>query len=396
MLSQVHDAAARSGAQTAQSPAAPLIAHCAVVDRITAAEKEWRALETTSVLSPYQRFDWMHCWQETAGNAQGVKPLIVIAFDRRDDPVALMPLGHTGTRRARFLGGKHANFNFGPWPRHTRVAQADVEVMLGAVAKHDPQIAALELVNQPERWSGMSNPLLAFPHQPSPSPAHRLTLGQSGEEVLKQQVSANLRGKLRNRERKLAAYPDYRFFIASTPEEVDRCLAAFFRQKGSQFAAEGIENVFAEPGAEDFFRKACLSGLGTGRPLIEIFAVEGNGEVLGLFAGTGDGERISMMISSHAGGIYSRNSPGLIALAHAISTAADRGYAMFDLGVGDASYKTSFCDGVEPLFDSFLPLNASGQILARALSVWNAAKRLIKNNPTLWRAAQAIRGLRSR
>jgi CelD/BcsL family acetyltransferase involved in cellulose biosynthesis len=395
VLSQVQDAA-RPSANPAVPSVAPLVSHCAVVSRIADAEKEWRALEGTAILSPYQRYDWMRCWQDTAGAAQGVKPLIVIAFDRRGEPVALMPLGHTGSRRARFLGGKHANFNFGPWPRQNRIGRSDLDAMLCAVARHEPHLAVLELINQPEAWGGMPNPLLDYAHQPSPSPAHRLTLGSRGEQVLKRQLSANLRGKLRNRERKLAAFPDYRFFIASTPAEVDRCLEAFFRQKANQFAAEGIENVFAEPGAETFFRAACLAGLESGRPLIEIFAVEGNGEVLGLFAGTGDGERISMMISSHAGGDYSRNSPGLIALAHCISTVADRGYAMFDLGVGDASYKTSFCDGIDTLFDSFLPLNASGQILARALAVRNATKRVIKNNPTLWRAAQAIRQLRGR
>ena len=41
-----------------------------------------------------------------------------------------------------------------------------------------------------------------------------------------------------------------------------------------------------------------------------------------------------------------------------------QGPRKFDLGIGEARYKATYCDAAVPLFDIVLPLNAKGRILA--------------------------------
>jgi hypothetical protein len=57
------------------------------------------------------------------------------------------------------------------------------------------------------------------------------------------------------------------------------------------------------------------------------------------------------MFNTYTLGEHSRHSPGLILLRHMVVDSADRGLRAFDLGVGKAEYKSTFCDEVEPLFD---------------------------------------------
>ena len=365
-----------------------------VFTSLAAAELFWRELERDGVLTPYQRYDWVAAWQRNAGTAGGISPLIAIGFDAAGNPLFLLPLGLV--RRgsflvARFLGDKHACFNFGPWRRGATISPAQLTMVLERIRAAAPDLDAIELSDQPKSWEGTQNPMLALPHQPSPSFGYRLRLGAPGEGVLARAYSNGTRSKLRNKERKLQALPGYRYVRASTEADVDRFLNAFLAQKAERFAGQGLENVFAAPGIEAFLREVCRHGLASGKPLIEMHALDTSAGMLALFAGVNDGRRFSAMITSFTLGEHARQSPGLVLLTHLVADCADRGLEYFDLGVGEAEFKTSLCDEVEVLFDCFLPLSPRGRLLAAALAAKASAKRAIKRSPLFWGAAQKIR-----
>ena len=400
-LSMASDAATVFAAAGSQAPRLPAReASAGALDGIefftslAAAEPFWRELERDGVLTPYQRYEWVAAWHSNAGAAAGVSPLIAVGFDAAGNPLFLLPLGLI--RRgsflvARFLGDKHACFNFGPWRRGARISRAELAIVIARIRSAAPDLDAIELSDQPESWEGMHNPLLALPHQPSPSFGYRLRLGAPGEEVLARAYSNGTRSKLRNKERKLQALPGYRYVRANTEADVDRFLDAFLAQKAERFSAQGVENVFAAPGIEAFLREVCRHGLASGNPLIEMHALDTNAGMLALFAGVNDGRRFSAMITSFTLSEHARQSPGLVLLTHLVADCADRGLEYFDLGVGEAGFKTSLCDEVEVLFDYFLPLSPRGRLLAAGLAAKASAKRAIKRSPLLWGAAQKIR-----
>src|SRR4051794_37455748 len=106
---------------TAVEPAASRIARVAIFSDMKAAEATWRSLETPDTLfTPYQRFDLQAAWQAHIGEREGVRPLIVVAYDSADQPLLLLPLGvrqENGMAVACFLGGKHITFNMPLWHR---------------------------------------------------------------------------------------------------------------------------------------------------------------------------------------------------------------------------------------------------------------------------------------
>lgn len=388
--------ARHAAAHATQHGFAGPIADVAVVADLAAARDAWRDLAADGISSPYQAYDWIEAWQRHVGVAEGVVPFLVVGRDAAGTPQFLWPLGrmrHGPLTIARSLGGKHANFNFGLW-RRGAAASLDADGMQAALdrlAAVAPGIDLITVPNQPQSWDGVPNPFLTLPHQPSPDQALRFALGASGEEVLARRLSANMRGKMRGKERKFAQLPGYRYARAETTADVDRILAAFRVQKAAYFAAIGVADSFAEPGVMAFLRDACLAGLADGRPAIELHALECDSGVIAMFGGVADGRRFSGMFNSYDPGEMSRHSPGMVILVHMIRHYADRGFTAFDLGVGDFAYKHVFCDEAEPLSDSFLPLTPLGRLAAVAMRSASDVKRRIKSTPALWHAVSTLR-----
>jgi CelD/BcsL family acetyltransferase involved in cellulose biosynthesis len=368
----------------------------AILDDLSAAEPFWRLLEREGALAtPYQSFDFVSAWQRHVGAQRSVRPFIVIGFDAGGKPGFLWPMG--STRRGplstvSFLGGKHVNFNFALWRRDIvgNLTAADIQAVFGQIAASAPSADVFKLMNQPRSWEGIANPFTLLPHQPSPSESRRLTLNASGEDVIKRLLSSSMRGRLRTKERRLQRLPGYRYLRATTAADVERLLDSFFKLKAAHMALQGLSNIFAEAGNEAFLREACHPELAR-KPQIEIHALEAEGEMLALFAGINDGRRFSGMFNTYTLTDNARQSPGLILLIQIIKGLADRGLQSFDLGVGEASYKTFFCKEPEPLFDSFLPLTPLGQLAAVSSRVGYRIKRHVKHSHALWSLVQTFR-----
>ncbi len=378
------------------------IASVTVFDSMVAAEPFWRRLEADrALMTPYQRFDLLAAWQQHIGERAGVKPFIVTGFGRKGEPVFLWPFGRTRLGPlsiARFLGSKHANFNIGLWRRDiaSAVAASDIRGVFDRFAASDQPVDVLALFSQPYGWDGIANPLALLPRQSSVDRGMRLTIDRPSEALFERILSRTMRGRLDGKARKLSRLPGYRYRRAVTAADIDRLLDAFFTLKSVHMAQHGIRNVFAAPGVAQFLRTACHCRLSNGRHLIEIHALEADDEVLAIFAVAADDYRCTSMFNTYTLTERSRHSPGLILIRQIIADCAARGLRGFDLGVGKAKYKSVFCNEPEPLFDTFLGLTPLGKLAAPAMGAASAAKRLIKEKPSLWAAVQTLRRMRAR
>jgi CelD/BcsL family acetyltransferase involved in cellulose biosynthesis len=377
-------------------PGAGRIARVEILDDLSSAEPIWRHLESEDALkTPYQCFDLLAAWQRQVGAPTGVTPFIVVGFDADDKPAFLWPLGRARRgllNTVSFLGGKHANFNFALWRRDVvkNITADDIRAVIAQIAA-GYRADIFSLLRQPGLWEGIVNPFTFLPHQPSPSGSLRLALRDATTGPIKQLLSPSMRGRLRSKERKLQKLPGYRYLRATTADEVGRLLDAFFELKAAHMTAQALPNIFAEPRHEAFLRDGCHQGLAAGTPLIEIHALEGGGELLALFGGISDGRRFSGMFNTYTLSDNARQSPGLVLLVNVIDNLADRSLQSFDLGVGEATYKTFFCKEPEPLFDSFLPLTPLGRLAAITASAGGHVKRTIKQSRVLWSVVRTFR-----
>ena len=287
----------------------------------------------------------------------------MVGFDGDGEPVFLWPFGRMRKGPftiVGFLGSKHANFNLGLWRRDILPSIGEHEIR--CILQKLKNVDLVALCNQPLSWDGARNPFALLPNQLSADISACLMLPQASAPAIDAVLSTSMRSRLRNKERKLQKLPGYRYLRATTVEDIDRLFDRFLKR--NHMAAQGLRNVFAEPGVADFLRAACHSKLPNGRPLIEIHALEADGELLALFGSLVDGYRSSSMFNTYTFGENARYSPGLILIGHIINDCGARGIQSFDIGVGRAHYKSFFCREPEPLFDTFIGLTARGRIAA--------------------------------
>lgn len=381
----------------AARPGRARIAGVVIFQDLSSVEPIWRCLESAnSVRTAYQSFDFLAAWQHHVGALAGVTPFVVVGYDAAGEPASLWPLGRQKIGPLRvlsFLGGKHANFNVALWRRDLieSITTDNLHAVLTQIALAE-RADVLSLLRQPQSWDNLRNPFMLLPHQPSPSDSLYLTMtAQDGEEQLNRTLSPTMRGQLRSKERRLQKLAGYRYLRATGPDDIDRLLDAFFPMKAAHMRAQSLPNIFADSQHEAFLRDACQIGAATGHPLIELHALEGAGELLAILATINDGARCSGMFNTYTLSENSKNSPGLILFVKAIAAAADRGMQRFDLGVGEAKYKTFFCKEREPLFDSFLPLTPLGKLAAAAASTAGRVKRRIKKSDVLSGLANKLR-----
>jgi CelD/BcsL family acetyltransferase involved in cellulose biosynthesis len=370
------------------------IARIEIFDTFQSAETVWRAFDRDRVATPYQRYDFLGTWQRHVGDHLALKPRIVVAYDDSGDPLALLPLvveRAYGLSVACFPGAKHVTFNMPIW-RRDFADQATAETMHGLVrmiAAADPAIDALALMRQPQSWNGVQNPLALLGGQASVNDCPLLVIDPRAGPA--KRISNSFRRRLNHKERKLNANPGFRHTVARTTDDAKRLLDAFFAVKPIRLAQQGLPNVFAEPGNEQFLREVAEIGLRSDRPGLEIHALECDDEVISVFAGVADGQRFSMMFNTYTLSEKARYSPGLILIRNIIDYYAGRGFTSLDLGIGADDYKLLFCKQREPVLDSFVALNPRGRILALWLSLEAYGKRFVKRSHLLTRIALWLR-----
>jgi CelD/BcsL family acetyltransferase involved in cellulose biosynthesis len=370
---------------------------------IAALGERWRAFEATALVTPYQSYDWIRAFAETIGAAHDMALRYALVHDANGALCALLPLvitGRSGFRFAEFIGGKHANYHMGLYgPGFAAELDAHLTTrLLTEIASAIGGLDALAFVNQPVIWQGIANPAARLAAGPSPSRAYKLALiAGDGDATLRRSMSSHARKKLKNKHSRFKDFGTSTLTRATNPSEVARIIDAFLAQKAERFRAMGVPDPFAEPAMRAFLERTAMES-GDGPPSIELYALDLAGACVATYVGAIQGERFSGMATSFDMASETvKTSPGELLLAELIRLKAREGVAVFDLGVGEARYKTTFCDDHDDLVDSFLPLTFKGHLFARIARTKRDLKRLIKRSPIALKFAQRASGwLRSK
>ncbi|MGO4172537.1 GNAT family N-acetyltransferase [Bosea sp. TAF32] len=373
-------------------------ASISVESDIRSLEGAWLEFEAQALVTPYQAYGWVRPFVETVGAAELMTFRYALLRDAQGALCALLPLVITrrnGIRFAEFIGGKHANYHMGLYAPAfaARLDAALAQQMLAEIGAAIGGLDALVFVNQPARWQGQANPPALLAAGPSPSRAYKLALiAGDGDATLKRSMSSHARKKLKNKHSRFRDFGPSTMIRAGTPDEIERVLLAFLEQKAARFRAMGVRDPFAEPAVRAFLSRAAV-GTDEAAPRIELYSLDLAGKSVATYVGAAQGERFSGMATSFDMDSETiRTSPGELLLAELIRQKCNDGSAVFDLGVGEARYKTTFCDDHDDLVDTFLPLTLKGRLFAATARAKRELKRRIKASPLALRLAQRASG----
>lgn len=369
------------------------------VTDIEAVEAEWRALQSTPVASPYQGYSWVKGWLEHVARPGGLSPVIGIVRSG-DSLEAIVPLVNE-TRHSitvsRFVGGSHNNVNMPLMaPEFAARATPSMAVdILDRLAADCGGVDVFELTNQPLDWADHKNPFACIRSSKAPDPLYFCALAADFEDFARDRRSAKSLQTLRRKRRKLeTALGPVEVSRAATIEVLDRAFAVFMDQRGARFAAQGISNVFGDPGVKAFLEGGLRADLHAERDemgSLAIHSLSAGDAILATYLTIGSGTHVSVVANSiteqEAG---AKHSPGNLLLEQLLKASCETGVETFDLGAGTLPYKEEWCDRLD-LYHTHLPITPLGSIYAIAARAGATAKRRIKENDRLWSLVKSMR-----
>jgi CelD/BcsL family acetyltransferase involved in cellulose biosynthesis len=359
-----------------------------VFTKMEDARNDWLALSREAVISPYQSYAFLSAWLDTAGRADGVEPFVIVSRDAEGRPNALLPfcVMDRKIRIALFMGGRESNFNLPLLPPNAGHDSASMRALLNRAARHAPSGPDLYyLRNQPRRFVNFENPLVDNTDQKSVSFAYGTTLPASAEE-LAARFSSDTRKKLRRKEARLAELGPVAYDHCANGARGAAIVDALIRQKSERF---GVGAAFLRCDMPKFLNTLRDTAEDGG---VELHALRVGERIVATYVGVMRGRRFSAMLNSfEQDEAIARCSPGDLLLHALMRHLVARGTTHFDLGAGEARYKSSVCNETIELYNAILPVTARGFLAAPMLTAYLRLKRRVKRTPSLINAYQRLR-----
>lgn len=353
----------------------------------------YEGLCAEAIHAPPQNVAWVRAWASEVND-----DIAVVTAQLHGKTVFALPLEVVDSgpmRIARFTGGSHANGNFPPaLPDFLKSANAaTLRLLMDALRRARPDIDLVCLNRQLERQGGYQNPMLLLGRSPSPNVALAVDLEDGFDALLARASGKRKRKKNRSQIRKFEAAGGYRIIEASTKDEANRLLTAYFDMKAQQFRQMGVRDVFASKEVQAFFRHLSSEFADGQQRQFLLQGLEVGGKLRAVTGSSIGRDRIVCDFAAFADDELAQSSPGEFLFFHNISSACDAGYSLFDFSVGDERYKRLWHPVESQQFDTLVPLTAKGWLLAGGLRLGNRIKRAAKQSAG---ARSLIKSLRAR
>jgi CelD/BcsL family acetyltransferase involved in cellulose biosynthesis len=366
-----------------------------IFDSMRPLEAEWRALETDNLASIHQSYDWCATWVEVYR-----RPLAIIRGSFGEHVAFILPLEIVRSnmvRFAQFIGARQSNINTGLFSKQF------LESLDGFTASHREKIAralkgkadVLLLKNVPFEWRGRSSPLAGLPSVENQNHAFQLPFLGSFETTLAQVNAKRRRKKYRQQTRMLDEKGGYDHLIASTPDDTHRLLELFFRLKTERFKAAGLPDVFQSPETRDFLHRLTGLNIEADYTALEVHALQLKGQHQGhipaVAAVSRKGDHVICQFAAIDETLVPATSPGELLFWLMIEHFHHKPVALFDFGIGDQTYKRSWCPVETVQHDVILPISTRGRLAAVAQRAITRGKAAIKSNPMIYGFMQRMR-----
>jgi len=389
------------GGDCATVKATPPALALSIHDELGAVADDWRGFERVANCTAFQTFAWHDAWQRHVGAVAGVRPAIVVG--RRHGNLAfILPLAIESRGLVRRLVW-HASdlcdynapliasdFTDSLCPGGFVALFAEITRLIAARTPFD----AVVLTKMPDTVGGQANPFLTLATTLDASGAHFTSLGTDWDSFYAAKRSATTRRRDRTKRKRLADIGAVRFVTPAAPAEIAATLATLFEQKSRAFARMGVSDLFAKPGVRAFF--VDLATAPGSSDLVHVSRLDVGDSAAAtnlalLFRG-----RYYYVLASYGGGPAARFGPGVAHLHDLMAYAMEHGCEVFDFTIGDESYKSEWSEVTIALHNHRRATSALGSVHVAATEAGARVKRMIKQNPTLWRMAvkarAAVRG----
>jgi CelD/BcsL family acetyltransferase involved in cellulose biosynthesis len=328
--------------------------------------------------------EFLEAWLASFGRRQRYQPLFIEITHPDAGPLLLLPLVIEQRRAVSALGfidQGQADYN-APilFPAAAGVLDGlDAAFWQGVLARL-PHFDVLRLEKMPHDVGGLTNPLGVLETGAHAQSCHGNDLSRPTREA--EAVLASPK-EMRSKHRGLAEIGGVEFLVAEDQETGRRLLEELIAHKQRRFEETRVPGFAEKPDALAFLRAADENFWRIGKASICALLV--GGEVTAAQWGLMLGDRYYALVTAFAGGRWTRFSCGRLVAFRLLQKLKAEGFAYFDQGYGDETYKLRSTDTAVPLFDAIAAKNLRGQLYLgagsltrrlRAMPLWERLRQV--------------------
>ncbi len=367
----------------------------AVHDRIDQVSAEWPrgGADTEARCHAFQTVTFLETWQPTYGVTYAAKLCLVEVRDASGRPVLMLPLMISRQRGSRVLA--FTDFGVSDYNSPVLFPTDIVWTKRSAAALWQSIVArlpAFDLVlfdKMPEKVRDLVNPLYLLSDEANIESCHLTSLEQPKDDIEKA-----VRGvrTFKRHFRGLQKLGKCEVLVAETREQRQLILGKLLQQKQARFEETRVPGFEKHPEKRDFFARGTETFAAI--DALHLSALVVNDQVLATTWGLTQGRHYYGLFLSFEGGEWAKYSPGRVLHHQLLLHLADRGYACYDLGIGDEEWKVSVCDIHIPLKQWRHPRTPRGQLTLASMTTleWLRSTRIWQQlRPLKWVVLRKLR-----
>jgi CelD/BcsL family acetyltransferase involved in cellulose biosynthesis len=166
--------------------------------------------------------------------------------------------------------------------------------------------------------------------------AHAVGVQGSIESWRELALSDSFARMLARKHKRFFRAPTARFYVLHEPGRIAEAIQLMARWRTGRFDGDIIQN----PAALAFYTAVAVEGASAG--FAQTYALEADGEVVGLTFAIGAGGRLNYLLIGCDYARFGRHSPGLLLYEGMIADWIAKGGEVFDFTIGDEAFKTDF------------------------------------------------------
>ncbi|WP_157666732.1 GNAT family N-acetyltransferase [Bordetella genomosp. 13] len=346
----------------------------------------WRQVLQDGAAYVFQTWEWNRAWQATIGRAQGVQPRIIEVRDAQQRPVAIWPLGIYRRCRLRvldFLGDAVSDYR-APALAADFVATLPpnaFEALWRAIVRSIRDIDLIVLRRMPAQLEADGepvNPMVRLPGARHTENAHATRLPDC-VETFRKGLSSQRLSTMRRKLRRLEEVAPVRITLRHDEGTLPPVMQALAQQKSRRCRETGVRDLFAETGYLDFYRELAFEP-GTGADVV-VSSIQAGDTVVAAHWGACYRGRLYWILPTYEEGDWTRYSCGRALLNAVIEWGIEHRMEVFDMTVGDESYKKDWADHSLPLYEwrQAVTWQGRGALVAQDVKVWARSKPWVRN-----------------
>jgi CelD/BcsL family acetyltransferase involved in cellulose biosynthesis len=340
-------------------------------------ESLWRATVETCSCFAFQTFEWQSTWCTTIGQAEGVRAYIVHLVDDTGRTLLILPLGiysRKGLRFLCFLGGIVTDYNAPLIDSEfaSKISNKEFSSLWATILDLLPRVDVVWLRRMPDTIEGTRNPMITLPGAKHTENAHAATL-PGDLTTFKARRSTKLFSDNRRRRRRLSEKGRIDVCIPVGPAETIETLETMAHQKSRRWRESGARDLFALPGYLRFYKLLSNTPLQMGR--VHVSCLRLNNEMLATHWGLVFKRRFYWLMPGYQAGEWTRYSVGRLLLENVVEWSISQQINVFDLTVGDESFKFDWADHSLPLYEHLAHRSIQGALFVAAYRLRSRLKQ---------------------